>query len=54
MTVEHTPPKSTEDRLPAWRRACLTHREMNSLSLELRELIIGAYHIGKRDGAATR
>jgi len=47
MTVEHAPPKS-------WRRACLAHREMHSLSLELRELIIGAYHIGKRDGAAAR
>jgi len=27
---------------------------MRSLSLELRELIIGVYHIGKRDGAAAR
>jgi len=27
MTVER-PPTPTEDRLPAWRRACLAYREM--------------------------
>ena len=45
MTIER-PPTPTEDRLPAWRRACLSYREMRQAGASDQEA-----HAGRRNCA---